>query len=116
MIKQRGGMLAKGRMLGLQFIGLMEEGRYLSAAKKANRQALAIRAALEEKGISFLIPSPTNQQFPILTDKQLAALAPNFSWDLWEKMPDGRSAVRFCTSWATKDEAVEALVAAIQEL
>ena len=116
MIKQRGGMLAKGRMLGLQFIGLMEEGRYLSAAKKANRQALAIRAALEEKGISFLIPSPTNQQFPVLTDRQLAALAPHFSWDLWEKMPDGRSAVRFCTSWATKDEAVEALVAAIQEL
>ena len=116
MIKQRGGMLAKGRMLGLQFIGLMEEGRYLSAAKKANRQALAIRAAFEEKGISFLIPSPTNQQFPVLTDKQLAALAPNFSWDLWEKMPDGRNAVRFCTSWATKDEAVEALVAAIQEL
>ncbi len=116
MIKQRGGMLAKGRMLGLQFIGLMEEGRYLSAAHKANRQALAIRAALEEKGISFLIPSPTNQQFPVLTDKQLAALAPNFSWDFWEKMPDGRNAVRFCTSWATKDEAVEALVAAIQEL
>ena len=116
MIKQRGGMLAKGRMLGLQFIGLMEEGRYLSAARKANRQALAIRAAFEEKGISFLIPSPTNQQFPVLTDKQLAALAPNFSWDFWEKMPDGRSAVRFCTSWATKDEAVEELVAAIQEL
>ena len=116
MIKQRGGMLAKGRMLGLQFIGLMEEGRYLSAARKANRQALAIRAALEEKGISFLIPSPTNQQFPILTDKQLAALAPNFSWDLWEKMPDGRNAVRFCTSWATKDEAVEALVEAIKNL
>ena len=116
MIKQRGGMLAKGRMLGLQFIGLMEEGRYLSAARKANHQALAIRAALEEKGISFLIPSPTNQQFPILTDKQLAALAPNFSWDLWEKMPDGRNAVRFCTSWATKDEAVEALVTAIKRL
>ena len=116
MIKQRGGMLAKGRMLGLQFIGLMEEGRYLSAARKANRQALAIRAALEEKGISFLIPSPTNQQFPVLTDKQLAALAPNFSWDLWEKMPDGRNAVRFCTSWATKDEAVEALVTAIKRL
>ena len=116
MIKQRGGMLAKGRMLGLQFIGLMEEGRYLSAARKANRQALAIRAALEEKGISFLIPSPTNQQFPVLTDKQLAALAPNFSWDFWEKMPDGRSAVRFCTSWATKDEAVEALVTAIKRL
>ena len=116
MIKQRGGMMAKGRMLGLQFIGLMEEGRYLSAAKKANRQALAIRAAFEEKGIPFLIPSPTNQQFPVLTDGQLAALAPNFSWDLWGKMPDGRNAVRFCTSWATKDEAVEALVTAIKRL
>ena len=116
MIKQRGGMLAKGRMLGLQFIGLMEDGRYLTAAAKANRQAQTIRAAFEERGIPFLIPSPTNQQFPILTDGQLEALAPDFSWDFWEKTPDGRNAVRFCTSWATTDEAVEALVRTIQVL
>ena len=116
MIKQRGGMMAKGRLLGIQFLGLMTDGRYLTAAAKANRQAQRIRAAFEQKGIPFMIPSPTNQQFPVLTDGQLAALAPSFSWDFWEKMPDGRNAVRFCTSWATKDEAVEALVSAVQEL
>jgi threonine aldolase len=116
MIKQRGGMLAKGRLLGLQFIGLFENNRYLTAAEKANGQAMRIRQAFEKKGIPFLIPSPTNQQFPILTDGQLAALAPSFSWDYWEKLPDGRNAVRFCTSWATKEEAVEALVSAIQGL
>ena len=116
MIKQRGGMLAKGRLLGIQFLGLMTDGRYLTAAAKANRQAQRIRAAFEEKGIPFMIPSPTNQQFPVLTDGQLAALAPSFSWDFWEKMPDGRNAVRFCTSWATADEAVDALVRAVQEL
>ena len=76
MIKQRGGMLAKGRLLGIQFLGLMTDGRYLTAAAKANRQAQRIRAAFEEKGIPFMIPSPTNQQFPVLTDGQLAALAP----------------------------------------
>ena len=116
MIKQRGGMLAKGRLLGIQFLGLMTDGRYLTAAAKANRQAQRIRAAFEQKGIPFMIPSPTNQQFPVLTDGQLAALAPAFSWDFWEKTPDGRSAVRFCTSWATADEAVDALVRAVQEL
>ena len=116
MIKQRGGMMAKGRLLGIQFLGLMTEGRYLTAAAKANRQAQRIRTAFDQKGIPFMIPSPTNQQFPVLTDGQLAALAPSFSWDFWEKMPDGRNAVRFCTSWATTDEAVEALVRAVQEL
>ena len=116
MIKQRGGMLAKGRLLGLQFIGLMEEGRYLTAAEKANRQAGRIREAFEKKGIPFLIPSPTNQQFPVLTEEQLNKLAPSFTWDFWAGMPDGRSAVRFCTSWATRDEAVDALVSAVEAL
>ena len=116
MIKQRGGMLAKGRLLGLQFIGLMEEGRYLTAAEKANRQAGRIREAFEKKGIPFLIPSPTNQQFPVLTEEQLSRLAPSFTWDFWAGMPDGRSAVRFCTSWATRDEAVDALVSAVEAL
>ena len=116
MIKQRGGMLAKGRLLGLQFIGLMENGRYMTAARRAVEQALRIRAALEEKGIPCLISSPTNQQFPILTEKQLAALAPDFAWDIWAQLPDGRTAVRFCTSWATTDQAADALIRAIQSL
>lgn len=109
MIKQRGGMLAKGRLLGLQFIGLMEDGRYLAAGRRAAGLAQRVRAAFEKAGVPFLIPSVTNQQFPILTDRQLEKLAPDFAWDWWETMPDGRQAVRFCTSWATREEAVRAL-------
>ena len=116
MIKQRGGMLAKGRLLGLQYIALMENDLYFQLGHKTVQQALSIRKALEEKGISMLIDSPTNQQFPIFTQEQLDVISRDFNLAFWEKLPDGRSAVRVCTSWATPDEYVEKFIQTVKAL
>lgn len=109
-IKQRGGMLAKGRLLGIQFLTLLEDGLYFEIADHANQLAMKIRKACEEKGYPFFMESWTNQQFPILPDEKLEELSKKFSYSFWEKVDDTHSAVRFCTSWATKDEAVEELI------
>ena len=116
LIKQQGGLLAKGRLLGIQFEVLFEEGLYFELARHSNVQAMKLKRAFSEKGIEFLIESWTNQQFPILTQKQDEALREKFSYELWQPMQDGRRAVRFCTSWATSDEAVDELVKAVEEL
>ena len=116
MIKQRGGMLAKGRLLGLQFVALMEDGLYFELGRKTVQQAMRIRSALLEKGVPLFMDSPTNQQFPIFTDAQLAALNRDFTLSFWEKLPDGRNAVRVCTSWATPDEYVDKFIDAVKGL
>ena len=115
-IKQGGGMLAKGRLLGLQFATLLEDDLYFTLAAHANRMAERIHAAFEEKGIPFLVDSPTNQQFPILTDAQLDILSREFLGDWWCRVDDGHVAVRFCTSWATKEENVDRLCALVRTL
>jgi len=115
-IKQGGGMLAKGRLLGVQFAALFEDGLYLDASRGAVRQAARIREAFEAKGIGFLVDSPTNQVFPILTDAQKAFMAERFGFETWQKLPDGRTGVRFCTSWATPEANVDILVDAISRL
>ena len=115
-IKQQGGLLAKGRLLGIQFEVLFEDGLFYQNAKHANTQAMKIKRAFIEKGIPFLIDSPTNQQFPILTRQQNETLSENFSYELWQPLDNGKSAVRFCTSWATSDSNINELVKAIQKL
>ena len=116
LIKQQGGLLAKGRLLGLQFEALFEDNLYFQNAQHSNVQAMKIKQAFTEKGIKFLIDSPTNQQFPILTREQNEKLAAKFSYELWEPLEDDKLAVRFCTSWATSDENVEELIRAIKIL
>ena len=116
MIKQRGGMLAKGRLLGIQFETLFKDGLYYEIAKHAVDMAMKIREAFASKGITFMENSLTNQQFPILDERQEALLNEKYASCLWAKMEDGRKAIRFCTSWATKEEAVDALVADIKAL
>ena len=115
-IKQGGGMLAKGRLLGIQFAALFEDGLYLDAARRAVSQAARIRKAFEYKRIGFLVDSPTNQVFPILTEAQAEELDKDFGFEVWKKLPDGRIGVRFCTSWATPDANVNLLVSAINKL
>jgi threonine aldolase len=78
--------------------------------------ALKIRAALEEKGIALYYDSPTNQQFPILTDGQMRKLSEKYSFSVWAHLEGGMTAVRFCTSWATRPEDVDELIADIQNL
>ena len=115
-IKQRGGMLAKGRLLGVQFEALMADGLYEQIGQKAVKQALRLRKAFEEKGYSLLIPSPTNQQFPILPDEALARLSEKYT-SCWMSKPDAdHTAVRFCVAWSTTDEDIDALIADIQGL
>ena len=116
MIKQKGGMLAKGRLLGIQFETLLKDGLYFSVAKKAVEQARQIKQAFKAQGISLLFDSPTNQQFPILTKEQLTYFEKEFSVNFWQHTEDGKCAVRFCTSWATKDEAMTRLLNSIEKM
>lgn len=116
LMKQQGGLLAKGRLLGIQFEALFEEGLYFENARNANIQAMKIRDAFTQKGIPFLIDSWTNQQFPILTQKQHKFLSEKFSYEIWQPMPDGKIAVRLCTSWATTDENINELIEAVKTL
>lgn len=116
MIKQHGGMLAKGRLLGLQFQTLMEDDLYFTIARKAVEQAQCIRSALITKGIPLLIDSPTNQLFPIFTSAQAQAIGQEFELGFWEQVDKGHVAQRVCTSWATPDDYVAAFIAAIERL
>ena len=115
MEKQKGAMLAKGRLLGLQFDALFTDGLYYRISKHAVSLAEEIRAAFEEKGIELLYDSPTNQQFPILTRQQCDALAEDFAFSPWCKSGE-KYAVRFCTSWATEKKDVQLLIDAIRKL
>ena len=115
-IKQKGGMLAKGRLLGLQFDVLMRDGLYFEIAKSAQEQAMRIKTALAKLGVKFLIESPTNQQFPILEDRVLSALKEKYSYSYIERVDADHSCVRFCTSWATQPEQVDALIADLRRL
>lgn len=115
-LKQRGGMLAKGRLLGIQFKTLFEDGLYQSVAAHAVTQAMRIREAFAEKGMAFRYKSMTNQQFPILPDAALKKLGETYSYSFWEKINAHSTAVRFCTSWATQPEHVDMLIRDIQNL
>ena len=110
-IKQRGGLLAKGRFLGLQFEALLEDGLYFEISKNAVERALEIRKACEEMGFPMLYDSMTNQQFPVLRDDLIEKLGQKYAFFVWEPVDAGHSAVRFCTSWKTTKEQAEALAA-----
>ena len=115
MIKRQGGMLAKGWLLGLQFDVLMEDDRYTKVAKHAVDQAMRIKEAFEKKNCRFLIESWTNQQFPILDNETLKKFGEKYAYSVWELIDADHTAVRFCTSWATKPEQVDQLVADIDK-
>ena len=113
-LKQRGGMLAKGWLLGLQFAELMRDGLYEELSDHAIHLAMRIRRALREANVSFLVDSPTNQQFPIFTDEQVRRLSAKYAFSDIRPLDDGRTAVRICTSWATRPEDVDQLIADIR--
>ena len=114
--KQRGGMLAKGRLLGVQFGALMTGGLYERTARREVELAWRLRRAFEEKGWPLYCDSPTNQQFPIVPDSALEKLAEKYSFSDWARIDETHRAVRFCTSWATKEEDVSALIKDIRAL
>ena len=112
-IKQHGGMLAKGRLLGVQFEALLEDGLFQEIGQKAVAQAMRLQKAFLDKGYPMLIPSNTNQQFPILPNEVLDKLNEKYSNCLQCKIDADHTCVRFCTGWSTKDEDLDALIADI---
>ena len=116
LIKQRGAMLAKGRLLGIQFDELFRDGLYEELSRHAIALAKELRDALAEKGYPFLVNSPTNQLFPILPDAHLDALRGEYAFSYHCRVDESHSAVRFCTSWATRPEDVRQLIADLRAL
>lgn len=115
-MKQRGGLLAKGRLLGIQFETLFEDGLYEEIAQHAVDLAMEIRAAFLAKGIELRYDSVTNQQFPILANDVLEQLKERYSFAYWERVGETHSVVRFCTSWSTMAEDVAQLISDIDKL
>ena len=109
-IKQKGGMLAKGRLLGIQFDVLFTDDLYQTISKNAIETAAVLKKGLAGKGYSFFMDSPTNQVFIVLSNEQLAALEGKAKFGFWEKYDDTHTVVRIATSWATRMEEVEQLL------
>lgn len=114
LIKQRGGMLAKGWLLGIQFETLFNNDLYFRISEHAVRLADQIRVVLRELGYSLYVPGTTNQIFVALPNELLSKLDSAFTYAAWEKLDSENTVVRFCTSWATKADSVDALCEALR--
>lgn len=112
-VKQRGAMLAKGRVLGVQFEELFRDGLFFELAAHANNAAQRMAATIEAAGYTFVTPSPSNQIFPVFPDALIGKLQQRWTFYVREKMGEGQHAVRLVTSWATPDDEVEAFCEAV---
>lgn len=109
-VKQQGALLAKGRMLGIQFLTLFTDNLYLDIARHAVEQAARLKRAFIERGYELYFDSPTNQVFVTLNAEQEKRLRAATTFTEWERLPDDRLVVRLATSWGTRPEDVEALI------
>lgn len=109
-MKQKGGMLAKGRLLGIQFYELFKDGLYFEISRHAMQMAELLKDGFAKLGYRFYANSPTNQQFIIVSDKKLKELDEKYSYEYQMRYDAENSVVRFCTSWATKEEHVRQLL------
>lgn len=110
MIKQKGGMLAKGRLLGVQFDTLFDGDLYMEMGRHADRLAMKLKNGLKEKGYRFYIDSITNQQFVIVDNEKLQEIEKNFVVNYEKRLDENHMVIRICTSWATKEENVDKLL------
>jgi threonine aldolase len=110
-LKQRGALLAKGRLLGAQFVALFEDGLYFELARHANAMAAMLADGLRCAGVGFLGEPVTNQVFPVLPDWQIAALRPLYGFHVWSRVDPTHAAIRLVTSWATRPQAVQVFLA-----
>ena len=115
-MKRNGAMLAKGRLLGVQFAAAMAHDLWLDMGRHADQPAPRIAAALSARGIAMYVPSPTNQIFPILSDAQIARLQEQVAFYTNARVDATHQAVRFVTSWATTDAQVDALLAVLAQV
>lgn len=115
-MKQHGALLAKGRLLGLQFGTLFTDGLYEKIGDTAIEAADRIRAALAEYGYQTCFQSPTNQIFVLLENGQMAALAERAEFSFWERADEDHTVIRIATSWATQKEDVDGLIRVLAEI
>ncbi len=114
-MKQQGAMLAKGRLLGVQFQAVLEDGLYLRLASHANAQAKGLAAGLEGLGVPLLVPAESNQIFPILPDAAVEHLRESVEFEVERKVDAEHTCIRFVTAWHTAPEDVETLLALLKE-
>ncbi len=110
-VKKHGAMLAKGRLIGVQFEALFTDNLYLEISAHAIAMAERLKTILHEKGCRFFLETATNQQFLIVSNEQLEAWKPHIRYSYWEPFDDAHTVVRLATSWSTKSEEIEALSA-----
>lgn len=110
LIKKHGALLAKGRLIGIQFDTLFTDNLYFAISKHAIDMAMKLKQILKDKGYTFLLDSPTNQQFVIIDNDKYNKLCENVAVSFWEAVDDTHTAIRFATSWATKEEDLKELV------
>lgn len=109
-IKQKGALLSKGRLLGIQFLELFRDELYFDLARHANQMAMKLSAAIKENGYSMLTESTTNQIFPILPKSLIEALSKHYHFYIWKKIDEQVSAIRLTTSWATDESEIDAFI------
>ncbi len=114
-LKQRGALLAKGRILGVQFLELFTNELFFQLATQANTMAGLLRLGIADLGYTFLTESTTNQIFPILPNTVLEKLQPDYGYYVWEKQGTDKAAIRLVTSWATKEEAVQSFLTDLKQ-
>ncbi len=109
-VKRRGALLAKGRLVGVQFDALFTDGLYFEISRHAMEMANLLKAGLVEKGCKIFIDSPTNQQYIVVDNKKMEELREKVAFSFWEKFDENHTVIRFVTSWATTKEEVEYLL------
>ncbi|KAK6379072.1 hypothetical protein LTS17_006776 [Exophiala oligosperma] len=115
-MKQRGSLLAKGRVLGIQFAELFQDELIFDLAKHANKMAAEISSHFVKVGVKLQATTETNHVFPILSQRVVEALQKDFVFHTWEQLPDGQVVIRLLTSWATRVEDVQALKVRVSQL
>lgn len=115
-VKQHGALMAKGRLLGIQFDTLFTDGRYESIARNALERAEDLKGVLADAGCTFWRDSPTNQQYIVMENAQITALSEHVRFSFWERYDDNHTVIRFVTSWSTTPEDIAALKTALEAI
>lgn len=116
MVKRRGALLAKGRLLGIQFDALFTDNLYFEISRHAIDMAQQLKDIFRENKIPFYLESPTNQQFVILENNQMEKLQKNICFSFWEKIDENHTVVRFVTSWSTTQDDLSVLAQALMQI
>lgn len=114
-VKQHGALLAKGRLLGIQFDTLFTDNLYFTISRHAIKMAELLKESFQKRGYTFYLDSPTNQQFIVLENREMERLKEKVAFSFWEKVDETHTVVRFATSWATTEENVQKLMDLLEE-